>query len=52
MTFDRARITFGPEALWRFTEIIEEVTVDLVEDGLPVELMRSEECAPDWPKGS
>ena len=43
MTFDTARITFGPEALSRFTRILEEVTVDLIEDGLPVELMRSEE---------
>ena len=43
MPFDRARIAFGPEALSRFTQIIEEVTVDLVDDGLPAELMRSEE---------
>ena len=43
MPFDRARITFGPEALSRFTQIIEEVTLDLVDDGLPAELMRSEE---------
>ena len=38
MPFDRARIAFGPEALSRFTQIIEEVTVDLLDDGLPVEL--------------
>ena len=43
MPFDRARIAFGPEALSRFTQIIEEVTVDLVDDGLPAELMRSGE---------
>lgn len=43
MPFDRARIAFGPEALSRFTQIIEEVTVDLVDDGLPAELMRSDE---------
>ena len=43
MPFDRARIAFGPEALSRFTQIIEEVTVDLLDDGLPVELMRSVE---------
>ena len=43
MPFDRARIAFGPEALSRFTRILEEVTVDLVADGLPVDLMRSEE---------
>ena len=42
MPFDRARIAFGPEALSRFTQII-EVTLDLVDDGLPAELMRSEE---------
>ena len=43
MPFDRARIAFGPEALSRFTQIIEEVTVDLLDDGLPAELVRSEE---------
>jgi hypothetical protein len=43
MPLDRARIAFGPEALSRFTQIIEEVTVDLLDDGLPVELMRSVE---------
>jgi len=43
MPLDRARIAFGPEALSRFTQIIEEVAVDLVDDGLPAELMRSEE---------
>jgi hypothetical protein len=43
MPFERPRIAFGPEALSRFTEIIEEVTLDLVDDGLPAELMRSEE---------
>ena len=43
MASDRARIAFGPEALSRFTQIIEEVTLDLVDDGLPAELMRSEE---------
>jgi hypothetical protein len=43
MPFHRARIAFGPEALSRFTQIIEEVTADLLDDGLPVELMRSEE---------
>ena len=43
MPFHRARIAFGPEALSRFTQIIEEVTVGLLDDGLPAELMRSEE---------
>ena len=43
MPFHRARIAFGPEALSRFTQIIEEVMVDLLDDGLPAELVRSEE---------
>jgi len=43
MPFDIPRVAFGPEALSRFTQIIEEVTLDLVDDGLPDELMRSEE---------
>jgi len=43
MPLDRARIAFGPEALSRFTQIIEEVMVDLLDDGLPAELVRSEE---------
>lgn len=43
MPFDRPRIAFGPEALSRFTRILEEVTLDLVSDGLPAELMGSEE---------
>jgi hypothetical protein len=42
MPSDKERIAFGPEALSRFTQIIEEVTVDLLDDGVPVELMRSE----------
>jgi hypothetical protein len=37
-----ARTAFGPEALSRFTQIIEEVTVDLVDDGLSAELVRSD----------
>ena len=40
---DKARIAFGPAALSRFTQIIEEVTVDLVGDGLAAELVRSDE---------
>lgn len=39
----KARIAFGPAALSRFTQIIEEVTVDLIGDGLDAELVRSEE---------
>lgn len=38
-----ASIAFGPEALSRFTQILEEVTVDLVDDGVPVERVRSAE---------
>jgi hypothetical protein len=40
MSVDRIRIAFGPEALARFTQIIEEVTVDLVGDGVAAALMR------------
>jgi hypothetical protein len=43
MSLDGARIAFGPEALSRFTQILEEVTVDLLDDGLPAELVRSDE---------
>ena len=43
MPFERPRIAFGPEALSNPPKFLEEVTVDLVADGLPVELMRSEE---------
>ena len=40
---DRARTAFGPETLARLTQILEEVTVDLVGDGVPVEQVRSAE---------
>ena len=40
---NNARIAFGPAASSRFTQIIEEVTVDLVGDGLAAELVRSDE---------
>jgi hypothetical protein len=43
MMINDARIAFGPAALSRFTQIIEEVTVDLVGDGLAAELVRSDE---------
>ena len=43
MAVDRARIAFGPEALSRFSQIIEEVSLDLVDDGLAAELVRSDE---------
>ena len=43
MALHRARSAFGPEALSRFTQILEEVTLDLIGDGVPVELMRSKE---------
>jgi hypothetical protein len=41
MAFDRTRIAFGPEALSRFTRIIEEVASELVGDGVPAPQMRS-----------
>jgi hypothetical protein len=43
MMINDARIAFGPAALSRFTQIIEEVTVELVGDGLAAELVRSDE---------
>lgn len=39
----QARTTFGPKALSRFHQILEEVTVDLVGDGVSPEQMRSVE---------
>jgi hypothetical protein len=43
MSVERARITFGPEALSRFNQILEEVSLNLVDDGLTAELVRSDE---------
>jgi hypothetical protein len=43
MAFDRMRIAFGPEALSRFTQIIEEVASELVGDGVPAAQVRSTE---------
>lgn len=43
MSVDRARIAFGPEALSRFNQIIEEVSLNLVDDGLADELVKSHE---------
>lgn len=43
MSVDRARIAFGPEALSRFNQIIEEVSLNLVDDGLAAELVKSDE---------
>jgi hypothetical protein len=40
---DGMRTAFGPEALSRFTQILDEVTADLVDDGVPAELGRSNE---------
>jgi len=37
-----ASIAFGPEALSRFTQIIEEVSVDLIADGHSAELVRAD----------
>lgn len=43
LAFDKARTAFGPEALSRFTQMLQEVTLDLVGDGVPVQQMRSAE---------
>jgi len=43
MSVDRARIAFGPEAF----QIIEEVSLNLVDDGLVAEQMRSDEVRRD-----
>jgi hypothetical protein len=43
MSGDRGRIAFGPEALSRFNQILEEVSLNLVEDGLAAEQVRSDE---------
>ena len=42
VSVDRASGAFGPEALSRFTQILEEVAVDLIGDGLSAELVRSD----------
>jgi hypothetical protein len=41
MTFQESRSAFGPEALSRFTHILEEVMVDRISDGVPPALVRS-----------
>jgi hypothetical protein len=43
MAFDKERSAFGPEALSRFTHILDEVSGDLIGDGVPAELVRSNE---------
>lgn len=43
MPFDKERNTFGPEALSRFRHILDEVSEDLIGDGLPADLVRSDE---------
>ena len=40
-TFIRGRIAFGPEALSRLTQIIEEVALELVGDGVPASQVHS-----------
>ena len=40
MSVERARVAFGPEALSRFSQIIEEVSLNLIDDGLTAELVR------------
>jgi hypothetical protein len=43
MAFIRGRIAFGPQALSRFTQIIEEVASELIGDGVPAAKVRSTE---------
>jgi len=43
MAVERVRIAFGPEALSRFDRIIEEVSLNLVDEGLAAELVKSDE---------
>ena len=43
MAFIRERVAFGPEALSRFSQIIEEVASELVGDGVPAAQVRSTE---------
>ena len=43
MAVDKVRIAFGPEAMSRFRQIIEEVSLNLIDDGLTAELVRSDE---------
>jgi hypothetical protein len=43
MAVDKVRIAFGPEAMSRFGQIIEEVSLNLIDDGLTAELVRSDE---------
>jgi len=43
MAVDKVRIAFGPEAMSRFSQILEEVSLNLIDDGLTAELVRSDE---------
>ena len=43
MPFDKERTAYGPEALSRFRHILDEVSEDLIADGVPAELVRSDE---------
>ena len=43
MAVHKVRIAFGPEAMSRFSQIIEEVSLNLINDGLTAELVRSDE---------
>jgi len=45
MAYMRDRIAFGPEALSRFTQIIEEVASELVGDGVPAARCAQPKCA-------
>lgn len=43
MPFEKERTAYGPEALSRFRHILDEVSEDLIGDGVPAELVRSDE---------
>ena len=47
-TFIKGRIAFGPEALSRFTQIIEEVALELVGEAFLPHRCTQPKCAPGW----
>ena len=51
MAFIRGRIAFGPQALSRFTQIIEEVASELIGDGISAARRAQPKCAQGWPRG-
>ena len=50
MAFDRTRIAFGPEALSRFTQIIEEVHRSWLAMAFPPHRCDQPKCAQGWPR--